>query len=73
MPRLYKASFFCNGCGLENTFTFRCSGVDYDAEKRASTLTCPSGCNPQRSLFELTGLDEMDWETAFDVSEDLVH
>ena len=73
MPHIFKASFFCHGCSLENTLTFHCSGDAYDASKKAATFTCPSGCNPQKSLFELTGLTEEQWEAAFDASDAVFH
>ncbi len=73
MSRIFHARFYCHGCGLENDFYFRCSGVYYDATKKVSTLTCPSGCKPPKALFELVELIETDWESAYKVSDAMFH
>lgn len=73
MKRIFQARFFCHGCGLENTFYFQCSGVYYDATKKVTTLTCPSGCKSQKALFELIQLIELDWESAFEISDAVFH
>jgi hypothetical protein len=73
MTRIFQASFFCHCCSLENTITFSCSGDYFEASKKASTLLCPSGCNPQKFLFELTRLEELEWESAFEANDVVFH
>ena len=73
MDTIYQASFLCHGCGLENTFTFLCGGDYFEASRRASTFSCPSGCNPQRTAFELTNLNEVEWETVVDATGAVFH
>lgn len=73
MPRIFQASFFCHGCGLENTLAFNCPGDHYDASKKASTFSCPSGCNPEKFLFELTRLEELEWKSAHEASDAVFH
>lgn len=73
MESLYQVSFFCHGCGLENTFTFCCSGDYYDAVKKASIISCPSGCNPRRSVFELTRLSTVEWEQEVGAADAVFH
>lgn len=73
MVTVYTVSFFCHGCGLENSFTFQCQDDYFTAASKATTISCPSGCNPQKASFELTGLNEVGWETAVDSAGAVFH
>lgn len=70
---IYRVSFFCHGCGLENTFSFSCWGDYYEAAQKASSFACPTGCNPHRTVFELTRLSDVRWEEVFEASNAVFH
>lgn len=73
MVSVFKAQFFCHGCGLENTFDY-CSQDDYFvAVQKATTFSCPSGCNPQEESFELLNLSEVGWESAVEAADAVFH
>jgi hypothetical protein len=73
MVDIYSVNFFCHGCGLENTFNFQCEGDLLDARDKASNFACPSGCNPSRSVFELTHFQSMDWLLALEAKDAVFH
>lgn len=64
MDTVYRVTFFCHMCGLENAFTYQCAADYFEAVRRATTFSCPSGCGPERMGFELTRLAELGWEAA---------
>jgi hypothetical protein len=70
---IYRVSFFCHGCGLENSFTFSCWGDYYAAVQKATTFSCPSGCNPQKTVFELTQVSDIQWEEAVEAVNAVFH
>lgn len=73
MTTFYQVSFFCHGCGLENTFTYHCGGDTLGAMQRAASLSCPSGCNPRFEAFELTSLYEVAWQAAVAADNAVFH
>lgn len=73
MVSVYTVRFFCHGCGLENAFTYQCQDDYYVAAMKASTISCPSGCDPSKDSFELTGLEEVGWEAAVEVADAVFH
>lgn len=73
MTTIYSAHFYCHGCGLENTFNFQGEDDYFGAAMKASTIACPSGCNPRNASFELTKLDEVGWEAVADVENAVFH
>ena len=73
MVSIYTVSFFCHGCGLENTFLFQCQDDYFVAVQKASTIACPSGCNPAEASFELTNLREVGWEMTAEAKNAVFH
>lgn len=73
MNTIYRVSFYCHGCRLENSFTFTCWGDDFAAAKKAGSFSCPSGCNPNKSAFEIVRLADIVWEEAFQAADAVFH
>ncbi len=73
MNQVYSVNFYCHGCGIENTFNFQCDGDQFDAVTMASNFCCPSGCNPKRTVFELTYMQQVDWVLAVEAATAVFH
>ncbi|MDA2917061.1 hypothetical protein MYX64_09525 [Nitrospinae bacterium AH_259_B05_G02_I21] len=73
MAAFYRVSFFCHGCGLENTFTYHCVENVFEAMQKAASFNCPSGCNSHFEAFELTSLHEVAWQAAIAADAAVFH